>query len=77
MTDIIPRHKPDNPFKYTNIQIAERSKALKDMERDYPNLPYAWLELTYDFVHKCKCKDEVDEIIDSGKWETKPPLSCA
>ena len=67
----IPRHKPENPFGYNPLQLAERSKALKDMERDYPNLPYAWLELSYDFV-KNRPEEEINQIINSGEWETKP-----
>ena len=26
--DIIPRHTPSNPYNYTNVQLAERKKAL-------------------------------------------------
>ena len=65
----IPRHEPENPYNYTNLELAERKKALKDMERDYPHLPYAWLEMLYDY-HKNTPEEEVKEIINSGKWET-------
>ena len=71
MTDLeeIPRYKnEENHFNYTNLEKAERSKVLKDMERDYPRLPYAWLEMVYDW-HKNTPKEEVDDIINSGKWE--------
>ena len=64
----IPRHTPDNPYKYTNLQLAQRTKALRDMARDYPNLPYGWLEMCYDFVENTH-SDEVKEIINSKKWE--------
>ena len=67
----VPRHKPENPFKYTSLQLAQRSKALKDMERDYPNLPYAWLELAYDFVAN-EDENKINDIINSGAWETRP-----
>ena len=60
----LKRHKPENPYKYTNVELAERKKALRDMERDYPNLPYQWLEMVYDF------NKNVIKIINEGKWET-------
>ena len=44
----LPRHVPANPHNYTVLQLAERTKALKDLERDYPNVPFGWLELVYD-----------------------------
>ena len=27
----IPRHTPSNPYNYTNVQLAERKKTLKDL----------------------------------------------
>ena len=68
----IPRHEPENPFKYSKLQLAERLKALKDMERDYPNVPYGHLEMVFDFV-KNTPEEEVNKIIESGIWEKPPP----
>ena len=68
----IPRHEPENPFKYSKLQLAERLKALKDLERDYPRVPYAHLELVYDFVRNTP-PEEVNKIIESGIWEKPPP----
>ena len=36
MTDLaeIPRHEPANPYNYTNVELAERNKALRDMEKE-------------------------------------------
>ena len=68
-TDIgIPRHVPENPFNYTKVQLAEKKKALMDLQRDYPNLPFAWLEMAYDF-EKNTPKEEVEKIINEGLWE--------
>ena len=64
----IPRHVPENPYNYTNLQLAERKKALRDLERDYPNLPFGWLEMIYDF-EKNTPKEEVEDIINKGRWE--------
>ena len=38
--EVIPRHIPDNPYKYSIIQMAERKRALRDLVTDYPTLPY-------------------------------------
>jgi len=64
----IPRHEPENPYNYTNSELAIRKKALRDLEKDYPTLPYAWLEMVYDW-HKNTPEAEVKQIIDSGTWE--------
>jgi len=39
------------------------------MERDYPHLPFGWLEMCYDFVENTD-SESVNEIINSKKWET-------
>lgn len=70
IVDAIPRHKCENRFNYTNIQLAERRKVLKDLEKLYPHLPYGWIEMMYDF-EKNTPKEEIDEIINTGKWETE------
>ena len=64
----IPRHQPENAYGYTSVELAERKKALRDMERDYPKLPYAWLEMVYDFW-KNTPPEEVEKIINEGLWE--------
>ena len=45
----IPRHVPSNPYNYTPAQLAERKKTVKDLAEIYPSLPFAWLEMAYDF----------------------------
>ena len=60
--EAIPRHQPDNPYNYSNLEIAQRKKALLDMKKDYPNLPDAWLEMAYDF-HEHTPKEEIEETI--------------
>ena len=70
----IPRHKPDNPFQYTPLQLATRSKALRDLKRDYPHLPDGWLEMVYDYNENTP-KEEVEEVINSGKWDVPGKFS--
>ena len=66
--EVFPRHKEENPFHYTQLEKAERVKAIRDMAKDYPNLPGAWLDMAYDFC-KNTPKEEMEDIINSGKWE--------
>ena len=77
--EIIPRHTPSNPYNYTPAQLAERKKCLKDLEEVYPNLPFAWLEMVYDF-EKNTPREEIQKIINNKLWEkpgkfTSPPGS--
>ena len=71
-TDIeIPRHVESNPFNYTEKQKAVRQKAIKDMGRDYPNVPHLWLAWLYDVIQN-KPVSEVEEIMEKNLWD-KPP----
>lgn len=64
----IPRHEPSNPYNYNGAQLAERKKTLKDLAEVYPHLPFAWLEMVYDF-EKNTPREEIQKIINSKKWE--------
>ena len=61
------RYEPENPYNYTNEELAERKKALKDLEKDYPHLPFGWLEMVYD-RHKSTDPEEVTKIINEKTW---------
>ena len=74
--DDIPRYVEPNPFNYTKVQLAQRKKALLDMKKDYPQLPEGWLEMVYD-VHENTPKEEILDIINNGRWETKGKFSGA
>ena len=65
---IIPRHVPSNPYNYSGAQLAERKKTLKDLAEVYPHLPFAWLEMAYDF-EKNTPREEIQEIINNKLWE--------
>ena len=64
----IPRHTPSNPYNYTPAQLAERKKTLKDLAEVYPSLPFAWLEMAYDF-EKNTSREEIQRIIHEKLWE--------
>jgi hypothetical protein len=68
ISEVIPRHVEENPYNYTPLEKAERSKAMKDMARDYPNLPHSWLEMVYDFW-KHTPVERVEEIVNNGEWD--------
>ena len=65
---IIPRHTPSNPYNYNAAQLVERKKTLKDLAEVYPNLPFAWLEMVYDF-EKNTPREEIQKIINNKSWE--------
>ena len=64
----IPRHEPENPYGYTPLELAERKKAIRDMERDYPSLPFGWLEMVYDW-HAHQKPETVKKIINEKQFE--------
>jgi uncharacterized membrane protein YfhO len=64
----IPRYKPENPYNYTPLESAERKNTLKLMENDYPKLPYAWLEMVYDYT-KSQNEEELEKNINERRFE--------
>ena len=64
----IPRATRPNPYNYTPLQFATRDKAVNDMSKDFPNIPYKWLEWLYDTIEH-KDEAEVEKIINEGLWE--------
>ena len=64
----IPRHVPSNPYNYSGAQLAERKKTLKELAEIYPSLPFAWLEMAYDF-EKNTSREEIQRIIHEKLWE--------
>jgi hypothetical protein len=64
----LPRHVPNNPYKYSNTELAVRKTALRGMKRDYPGVPDMWLEMLYDTTNKMS-SEELEKIINEGQWE--------
>ena len=67
----IPRYQEPNPYNFTPLQLAARTKALRDAAKDYPNVPTKWVEWLYDMV-ETKPKEEIENIINNKLWEGKP-----
>ena len=61
------RYTEKNHFNYTELELAKRSKAIKDMEKDYPSVPGLWIEWLYDIIEN-KPKEEVEQIINDKLW---------
>lgn len=59
-----------NPHNYTELELAKREKAIKDMGRDHPTIPPKWLEWLYDIVEN-KPQEEIEDIINNNKWSKK------
>lgn len=56
------RKQHENPFNYTDDQLAEKQLALKTMKELYPDVPPYYAELVYDM-----CKNKTQEEIDAIK----------
>ena len=62
----IPRHKAENPFNYTDLELAKRKKGIIDAIKDYPHISPAWIEMAYDIVENNDF-DELKKKIDESK----------
>ena len=64
-----PRHKHDNPFNYTDDELAEKALVLEKMKTIYKDVPMYYAEMVYDL---CKNNDQakIDEI--KQKIESTP-----
>ena len=67
----IPRHKPNNPFNYSEFDKSKRAKAIRDATRDYPTLPPMWVEWLYDVIEN-KGEEELKRIIKNNEWDKEP-----
>lgn len=65
----IPRHKAENPFNYTDDDLAEKALALEKMKTIYKDVPLYYAELVYDLC-KNTPQDKIEEI--KQKIESTP-----
>ena len=65
----IPKYKPENPFKYSEDDLAEKALAVEKMKIIYPTVPTYYAEMVYDL---CKNTDQakIEEI--KQRIETTP-----
>ncbi len=69
----LPKYQAPNPYNYTKVQLAHRKVAIKAMIRDFPTVSPMWVEWIYDVIENTP-KDEVEAIINEGKWEVPSKL---
>ena len=67
--EALPRYQPENPYKYTNVELAKRRKALKDIQKDYPTVNAAWTQWLYDVIESMP-EEEVKQIMNKNLWDT-------
>jgi hypothetical protein len=71
----IPRCEGEtNVYNYTKVELAKKEKAVKDMMRDYPQVPKKWCDWLYDVIGHMP-EDEVEKIINEGLWEKEGKFS--
>lgn len=65
----LPRKQPENPYKYTEDDLAEKKLAMEKLKIIYPTVPEYYAEMVYDL---CKNSDQskIEEI--KQKIETTP-----
>ena len=64
----LPRYQPENPYNYTNVELAKRTKAIKDIHKDYPKVNVAWAEWLCDTIENMP-EAEVQEIMEKNLWD--------
>ena len=67
-TEEIPHHQAENPYNYTKIQLARRTKDVKELEKHYPSLPPSWLDMVWDYCENTD-PEELQRVIESGQFE--------
>jgi hypothetical protein len=65
----LPRHKPDNPFNYTEDDLAEKKLAMEKLKIIYPDVSPYYAEMVYDLC-KNNAQAKIDEI--KKKIESTP-----
>jgi hypothetical protein len=65
----IPRHKGENPFNYTEDDLADKALALEKMKTIYKDVPLYYAEMVYDLC-KNTPQSKIEEI--KQKIETTP-----
>jgi hypothetical protein len=69
----LERKTADNPYMYTEDQLATRKRMLKEMEALYPDVEPLWREWVYDLCANTPTV-EMEEIKDRIRQsQPKPP----
>ena len=70
--DEFPRqNKYCNDMGFDTQTLQRRNNDMKEMQKAYPNMTPAWLEMAWNFC-EITPKEEQDRIIKDKLWEGKP-----
>tara|TARA_R110000765_G_scaffold339362_1_gene429512 strand:- start:149 stop:487 length:339 start_codon:yes stop_codon:yes gene_type:complete len=65
------QNKYPNDMGFDIQTLQRRTNDMKEMEKLYPNMTPAWLEMAWNFCEQTP-KEEQDRIIREKLWEGKP-----
>lgn len=68
--DSLPHAKRENPFKYTELELAENDIWLKQLMELYPHTPRYFHELAINYYRSVGA-EEIERIANSGGWDEK------
>tara|TARA_R110002153_G_scaffold39035_1_gene112692 strand:- start:174 stop:542 length:369 start_codon:yes stop_codon:yes gene_type:complete len=70
----VPRYEMPNPRNYTNLELEEKAKRIKNLEKEFPNVPPYWVDMLYDYLSK-KDDKELKKMINEDRHgeEAKNP----
>lgn len=67
ITEALERYKPDNKLNYTNLELAEKEKWIREAKKDYPNIPEQFISWAIDY-RKILGDAKFNEMINNGEF---------
>jgi len=64
----IPRAEEDNPEGLTKLQLMERERAVREMQKLYPNVSPMFAQYCWNYIRR-QGLEKVREQINSGEFE--------
>jgi hypothetical protein len=64
----IPRAEEDNPEGLTKLQLMERDRAVKEIQRQYPNASPMHIQWCHNYIRRMGL-EKVREQINSGEFD--------
>ena len=56
-------------YEYTPLEQAKKELALKQVAKDFPDVPIAWREWAYDYIYKEIGENEFERRMNSRYYE--------
>ena len=67
-SNLLPRHKPANPYNYDELTLAKRQLEINAAKLAFPHIPEHIVAMSWDTVHNIG-ETEMNDIIQSKRWE--------